>query len=89
MFVNSPIKQHPSNTQPEWQLNLSDRCDRCSAQAFVKVVGVTGDLLFCAHHYNKIMDNAVGYDAMMKFAYEIVDEREKLVENKLVGGHNQ
>jgi hypothetical protein len=89
MFVNSPIKQHPSNTEPEWQLTLADRCDRCSAQAFVKVVGVTGDLLFCAHHYNKIMDNAVGYDAMMKFAYEIVDEREKLVENRLVGGHTQ
>jgi hypothetical protein len=35
------------------------------------------------------MDNAVGYDAMMKFAYEIIDEREKLVENRLVGGHNQ
>jgi hypothetical protein len=29
------------------------------------------------------MDNAVGYDKMMKFAYEIIDEREKLVENRL------
>jgi hypothetical protein len=67
----------------EWQLNVSDRCDACGAQAYVYVSGVTGDLLFCAHHYNKIMDNAVGYDKMMKFAYQVVDEREKLVENRL------
>jgi hypothetical protein len=67
----------------EWQLNTSDRCDSCGAQAYVYVVGVTGDLLFCAHHYNKIVDNAVGYDKIMKFAYQIVDEREKLVKNRL------
>lgn len=89
MSMSSAIESNEITKNVEWQLTLSDRCDRCSAQAFVKVVGVTGDLLFCAHHYNKIMDNAVGYDAMMKFAYEIVDEREKLIENRLVGGHNQ
>ncbi|GAC1609981.1 MAG: hypothetical protein NVS3B26_14300 [Mycobacteriales bacterium] len=27
-----------------------DRCDRCGAQAFMRAVLVTGDLLFCAHH---------------------------------------
>jgi hypothetical protein len=45
-------------------------------------------LLFCGHHYNKIMDNAVGYDKMIKFAIEIVDERERLIENKLIGSEN-
>ena len=68
----------------EWQLNVSDRCDSCGAQAYVYVSGVTGDLLFCAHHYNTIMDDAAGYDKMMKFAYQIIDEREKLVENRLL-----
>lgn len=29
------------------------------------------------------MSNAVGYDKMMKFAIEIIDERERLVENRL------
>ena len=29
------------------------------------------------------MDNAVGYDKMMKFAYKIIDESEKLIENRL------
>ena len=67
----------------EYQLNASDRCDSCGAQAYVWVSGVSGDLLFCGHHYNKIVDNAVGYDKMMKFAYQIVDEREKLIENRL------
>lgn len=28
----------------------TERCDRCGAQAFVRAVLVTGDLLFCAHH---------------------------------------
>lgn len=75
---------HPSETE-EWLLTANDRCDSCQSQAYVKVTGVTGDLLFCAHHYNKIMDNAVGYDKMMKFAYEILDERDRLSENKLQG----
>jgi hypothetical protein len=72
-----------TENKTEWQLNASDRCDSCRARAYVYVAGVTGDLLFCAHHYNKIMDNAVGYDKMMKFAYQIVDERERLIENRL------
>ena len=31
-------------------LTASDRCDRCGAQAFFRVVLNAGDLLFCAHH---------------------------------------
>jgi hypothetical protein len=69
-----------------WLLDATDRCDRCGAQAYIKVIGKdNNDLLFCAHHYNKIMDNAVGYDKMMKFALEVIDERDRLVENKLKG----
>jgi hypothetical protein len=70
----------------EWTLTASDRCDaECSAQAYVKVTGVTGELLFCSHHYDKIMNSSIGYENMMKFAFEFVDERERLVENRLVG----
>lgn len=69
-----------------WLLDGTDRCDRCSAQAYVKIISKNGlDLLFCGHHYNKIMDNAVGYDKMMKFALEVVDERSRLEENKQSG----
>lgn len=31
-------------------LTAADRCDRCGAQAFVRVVLAPGDLLFCGHH---------------------------------------
>jgi hypothetical protein len=77
--------EHPSIIEPEWVLNALDRCDQCEAQAYVKVIGVTGDLLFCNHHYNKIMNNEVGYKKMMSFMYEVVDERERLVDNKAKG----
>lgn len=32
-------------------LNVADRCDRCGAQAYVRVMLASGgELLFCAHH---------------------------------------
>lgn len=55
-------------------LNLSHRCDACQAQAFVLVKGVTGELLFCGHHYNK------HFEALQAFAYEILDERDSINE---------
>ena len=67
----------------EWTLKVVDRCDSCNAQAYVRVKGVSGELFFCGHHYENIVNNAVGYDKMMKFAFEIVDERERLIENRL------
>ena len=62
----------------EWALNATDRCDSCAAEALVKVTGLSGDLVFCGHHYNKIMDNPEGYKKMMSFALTVIDEREKL-----------
>jgi len=63
----------------EYILGPSNRCDSCSAEALVLVKGVTGELMFCGHHYNKHKD------ALSKFAYEVIDERDKLIENKLIG----
>jgi len=67
----------------EWILKATDRCDSCAAEALVQVTGLNGDLLFCGHHYNKIMNNKDGYQKMMSFAITVIDERDKLVENKL------
>lgn len=78
------IDEHPSAVV-EWELNPKDRCDVCSAEALVKVSGIAGELLFCGHHYNTIMDNPEGYKKMMSFALTILDERDKLVENKAKG----
>ena len=68
----------------QWVLTANDRCDHkdCSAQAYVSAKGVSGELLFCSHHYESIVNNAVGYDKIMKFAFNIVDERERLSQNR-------
>jgi hypothetical protein len=70
-----------------WVPTAMDRCDsgNCSAQAYVKAAGVTGELLFCNHHYEEIMSDPSGYENMMRFAFEVVDERERLIENRLKG----
>ena len=69
----------------EWELKATDRCDSCAAEALVQVTGLNGDLLFCGHHYNKIMNNPQGYKKMMSFMITIIDERDKLVEDKVKG----
>jgi hypothetical protein len=84
-IMNSVIKDHPSVKPKEWLLSANDRCDSCSAEALVKVTGLSGDLMFCGHHYNKIVDNPEGYAKMMAFMLTIIDERDKLVENKAKG----
>lgn len=34
-------------------LTAQDRCDKCQAQAMVKAVFTSGELLFCGHHAKK------------------------------------
>lgn len=53
-------------------LNATDRCDRCSGQAFFWVNGVSGDLFFCRHHFLKHEESIRAY------AFEIIDESHKL-----------
>ena len=69
----------------DWALNATDRCDSCAAEALVQINGLNGSLMFCGHHYNKIMATPEGYKSMMSFMISIIDEREKLVENKAKG----
>lgn len=66
----------------QWTLTATDRCDgyQCGAQAYVLVRGISGELMFCAHHYNK-----TNKEKLENFAFEIVDERERLIENRLQG----
>jgi hypothetical protein len=63
----------------QWTLTPQDRCDSCGAQAYVRVTGVTGSLDFCGHHYK------VNEDSLFKFSFETIDERDKLIENRLQG----
>lgn len=62
----------------EYLLTVNDRCDACNGQAYVCVTGVSGELMFCGHHYTKIINDPVGKKRLESFAYEIVDERDRL-----------
>jgi hypothetical protein len=54
-------------------LSGHDLCDRCGAQAYVRVVlPGSGVLLFCAHHGREHAD------ALAKVAVEIQDESDRL-----------
>ena len=72
----------------ERQLTLNDRCDSrsCGAAAYVKVTGVTGELFFCGHHYNLIVDDPKGYEKIMAFGFEVLDERYVLLEENRMKG---
>lgn len=74
-----------TEVKQEWTLTPQDRCDACQAQAYVHVIGTEGDLLFCGHHYATIVADVVGNENLQKFAYQIIDERERLVENRSQG----
>lgn len=52
-------------------LSKNDRCDaKCPAQAFVLVKFISGELMFCGHHFSK-------YEAsMIRDSYDVIDERE-------------
>lgn len=55
-------------------LTALDRCDRCGAQAYIRVVlSKGGELLFCAHHGRQYDDG------LRKVAADIQDESNRLV----------
>lgn len=74
----------------DFVLTALDRCDArdCSSQAYVKAIGVNGELLFCAHHFGKIENDPMASVKMLEFVFDMVDERERLIENRLKGSEN-
>lgn len=56
-------------------LTATDRCDRCGAQAYVRVMlGTDSELLFCSHHWHA---NA---DALRTVASDVYDELDRLAD---------
>jgi hypothetical protein len=54
-------------------LSAADRCDRCGAQAYIRVNLVSGgELLFCAHHGREHADR------LREVATDIHDETTRL-----------
>jgi hypothetical protein len=52
-----------------------DRCDRCGAQAFVRAVLASGDLLFCAHHGREYGDALAATALVVEDASERINSR--------------
>lgn len=60
---------------PTQSLSALDRCDRCGAQAYLRVeLAGGGDLLFCAHHAREHGDK------LREIAVTVQDETGKLVD---------
>jgi hypothetical protein len=54
-------------------LSAADRCDRCGAQAYVRVTLASGfELLFCAHHSKEHADK------LRQVALKIQDETQRI-----------
>ena len=61
---------------PSKPLTALDLCDRCGAQAYMRVVlPADGELLFCAHHGRQHAE------ALARIAVEIYDETDRLSES--------
>lgn len=65
------------NAAPALTLDATDRCDRCGAQAYVATAHPAALLLWCGHHFAEHESRLAEFVA--------VDERHRLVENRLVG----
>ncbi|MGD8213838.1 DUF7455 domain-containing protein [Aestuariimicrobium sp. Y1814] len=62
-----------SATVEETTLDASNRCDRCGAQAYLRVtLNSGGQLLFCAHH------GRAHHDKLQQVALTIQDETARL-----------
>jgi hypothetical protein len=58
---------------PSSALSAADRCDRCGAQAYLRVeLQSGGELLFCAHHAREHGDR------LREIAVHVTDETDKL-----------
>jgi hypothetical protein len=69
---------------PASPLTAGDRCDRCGAQAYLRVTLISGgELLFCAHHGRKFEPE------LKKIAAEIQDETGRLTETPASSGDDE
>jgi hypothetical protein len=55
--------------------SASDRCDRCGAQAFLRAVLTSGDLLFCAHHGREYGDVLAAKALVVEDATETINAK--------------
>ncbi|QRZ60900.1 hypothetical protein [Rothia sp. ZJ932] len=54
------------------ELLVTDRCDACGAQAYVRATLSSGDLLFCGHHAR------ANEEAVRSIAFEWDDQTDRI-----------
>jgi hypothetical protein len=65
-------------------LSAVDRCDRCGAQAYLRVeLAGGGDLLFCGHHAREHGDK------LREIAVAVHDETSRLADTPSTAGGNE
>jgi len=69
---------------PRTPLSALDRCDRCGAQAYLRVeLAGGGDLLFCAHHARQHGDK------LREIAVKVHDETDRLTNTPAVASSKE
>lgn len=64
-----PVAAPAAAAPPTRVLHLTDRCDRCLAQAWVRIETKAGEILLCSHHF------AQAEMTVTAAGYPVVDER--------------
>lgn len=75
--TETPVKVPVQTDEKTDKLNTRDRCDKCSAQAYVDAVLTSGNnLMFCNHHWMEVEA------AINPYVEVLTDERWKLTYNR-------
>jgi hypothetical protein len=56
-------------------MTLTDRCDTCGAQAFVRAVFVSGELTFCGHHGRALLVSLQSAALLVEDGTELINVR--------------
>lgn len=70
MTTRTPVHAEVSDVDTTPLNRLTDRCDRCGAEAFVRTQHTDSELLWCAHHFRH-------HEEKLGTA-KVVDERSKI-----------
>lgn len=83
MSTSTLESQAPTTIATATALNVTDRCDRCNAQAFIIArKGETSSLLFCGHHGRKYMP------ALVTQGFDIEDQTHRINEKPSVSANS-
>lgn len=83
MSTSTLESQAPTTVAVATTLNVTDRCDRCNAQAFVVArKGDMSELLFCGHHGRKHMS------ALVAQGFDIEDQTHRINEKPSVSANS-